>query len=343
METRHRIAVITSGGDAPGMNAALRSVVRGALSRQAEVVGFYTGYDGLINDDSVKLGVHSVSGIINRGGTILHTARSADFLTEPGRAKAYQVLEKHQCTGLIILGGDGSFRGARDLSHEYKFPVIGVPTTIDNDVGGTDYTIGFDTAVNNAILCIDKIRDTAESHERVFVVEVMGRNRGFIAMEAALAGGAEGILVPEIKPDLPALAERLIKGHRRGKTSSIVVVSEGAGGADMSARPGEDELPRSPSVSISYHVADVIAGLTGLEVRVCVLGHIQRGGPPTAFDRSLASRLGAAAVDHLLAGTHDVMVGRQMGKIVITSLDESLKESQALDKKVLDLVERLGR
>jgi 6-phosphofructokinase 1 len=343
MESKQKLAVITSGGDSPGMNAALRAVVRGATSRHVGVVGFYMGYDGLINDDFVELDVQSVSGIINRGGTILHTARSAAFLTKSGRAKAHQVLQKHQCTGLIVLGGDGSFRGARDLSHEYKFAVIGVPTTIDNDVGGTDYTIGFDTAINNAIMCIDKIRDTAESHERIFVVEVMGRNRGFIAVEAALAGGAEGLLVPEIKPDLPALAERLIKGHQRGKTSSIVVVSEGAGGADMASHPGKDELPRSPNMSISYHVADVIAELTGLEVRVCVLGHLQRGGPPSSFDRSLASQLGAAAVDHMLAGTHDVMVGRQMGKIVITSLDESLKETQALDRKVLDLVERLGR
>jgi 6-phosphofructokinase 1 len=339
----HKIAVVTSGGDAPGMNAALRAVVRTTLARHAEVVGFYSGYEGLIDDDYVDMAVHSVSGIINRGGTVLRTARSPRFLTPEGRKQAHSVLKKHQCTGIVVIGGDGSFRGAHDLAREYNFPVVGVPASIDNDVAGTDACIGFDTAVNTAIMGIDKIRETAESHERIFIVEVMGRSRGFIALEAALAGGAEGLLVPEVQPDLEKLAHRINAGHSRGKTSSIVVVSEGAGGADMAAHPEHDEMPRSPAVSISYHVAEVINRITGLEVRVCVLGHLQRGGPPTAFDRSLASQLGAAAVDLILADAHDVMVGRQSGRIVVSPIADAWEKCQALDYHMLELVERLGR
>ncbi|RTI10290.1 6-phosphofructokinase, partial [Thermus scotoductus] len=280
-----RIGVFTSGGDAPGMNAAIRAVVRQAYALGLEVVGIRRGYAGMILGEMVPLGVRDVANILQRGGTVLLTARSQEFLTEEGRAKAAEKLKAAGIEGLVAIGGDGTFRGAMRLLEEHKVPVVGVPGTIDNDLYGTDYTIGFDTAVNTALEAIDRIRDTAASHERVFFIEVMGRSSGFIALDVGLAGGAEVIAVPEEPVDPKTIAEGLMESLRRGKSSSIVVVAEGAypgGAAGLLA-------------AIQEHVR--------VEARVTVLGHIQRGGSPTAKDRILASRLGAAAVEALAGGT----------------------------------------
>ncbi|WP_126214058.1 6-phosphofructokinase, partial [Thermus scotoductus] len=274
-----RIGVFTSGGDAPGMNAAIRAVVRQAYALGLEVIGIRRGYAGMILGEMVPLGVRDVANILQRGGTVLLTARSQEFLTEEGRAKAAEKLKAAGIEGLVAIGGDGTFRGAMRLLEEHKVPVVGVPGTIDNDLYGTDYTIGFDTAVNTALEAIDRIRDTAASHERVFFIEVMGRSSGFIALDVGLAGGAEVIAVPEEPVDPKTIAEGLMESLRRGKSSSIVVVAEGAypgGAAGLLA-------------AIQEHVR--------VEARVTVLGHIQRGGSPTAKDRILASRLGAAAVE----------------------------------------------
>ncbi|WP_253705233.1 6-phosphofructokinase, partial [Thermus scotoductus] len=271
-----RIGVFTSGGDAPGMNAAIRAVVRQAYALGLEVIGIRRGYAGMILGEMVPLGVRDVANILQRGGTVLLTARSQEFLTEEGRAKAAEKLKAAGIEGLVAIGGDGTFRGAMRLLEEHKVPVVGVPGTIDNDLYGTDYTIGFDTAVNTALEAIDRIRDTAASHERVFFIEVMGRSSGFIALDVGLAGGAEVIAVPEEPVDPKTIAEGLMESLRRGKSSSIVVVAEGAypgGAAGLLA-------------AIQEHVR--------VEARVTVLGHIQRGGSPTAKDRILASRLGAA-------------------------------------------------
>ncbi|RTI08439.1 6-phosphofructokinase, partial [Thermus scotoductus] len=285
-----RIGVFTSGGDAPGMNAAIRAVVRQAYALGLEVIGIRRGYAGMILGEMVPLGVRDVANILQRGGTVLLTARSQEFLTEEGRAKAAEKLKAAGIEGLVAIGGDGTFRGAMRLLEEHKVPVVGVPGTIDNDLYGTDYTIGFDTAVNTALEAIDRIRDTAASHERVFFIEVMGRSSGFIALDVGLAGGAEVIAVPEEPVDPKTIAEGLMESLRRGKSSSIVVVAEGAypgGAAGLLA-------------AIQEHVR--------VEARVTVLGHIQRGGSPTAKDRILASRLGAAAVEALAGGTSGVMV-----------------------------------
>ncbi|WP_253724416.1 6-phosphofructokinase, partial [Thermus scotoductus] len=280
-----RIGVFTSGGDAPGMNAAIRAVVRQAYALGLEVIGIRRGYAGMILGEMVPLGVRDVANILQRGGTVLLTARSQEFLTEEGRAKAAEKLKAAGIEGLVAIGGDGTFRGAMRLLEEHKVPVVGVPGTIDNDLYGTDYTIGFDTAVNTALEAIDRIRDTAASHERVFFIEVMGRSSGFIALDVGLAGGAEVIAVPEEPVDPKTIAEGLMESLRRGKSSSIVVVAEGAypgGAAGLLA-------------AIQEHVR--------VEARVTVLGHIQRGGSPTAKDRILASRLGAASYPQLTPPT----------------------------------------
>ncbi|WP_126210116.1 6-phosphofructokinase, partial [Thermus scotoductus] len=279
-----RIGVFTSGGDAPGMNAAIRAVVRQAYALGLEVIGIRRGYAGMILGEMVPLGVRDVANILQRGGTVLLTARSQEFLTEEGRAKAAEKLKAAGIEGLVAIGGDGTFRGAMRLLEEHKVPVVGVPGTIDNDLYGTDYTIGFDTAVNTALEAIDRIRDTAASHERVFFIEVMGRSSGFIALDVGLAGGAEVIAVPEEPVDPKTIAEGLMESLRRGKSSSIVVVAEGAypgGAAGLLA-------------AIQEHVR--------VEARVTVLGHIQRGGSPPAQDRFLASRPGGAGAEgrHLL-------------------------------------------
>ncbi|MGB9858566.1 MAG: 6-phosphofructokinase [Moorellaceae bacterium] len=315
------IGVLTSGGDAPGMNAAVRAVVRKAQKMQMEVIGIARGYAGLIQGDFRRLDSGSVADTIHRGGTILLTARSEEFLTEAGRARALENARREGIEGLIVIGGDGSFRGALHL-HRKGFPVIGVPATIDNDIPGTDYTIGFDTALNTAVEAINKIRDTATSHERIFIVEVMGRASGQLALAAGLAGGAESILIPERPIDFDEVVSRLERGRQRGKLHSIIVVAEGVGSA--------------------IEVSREIARRTKLESRVTILGHIQRGGTPTAFDRILASRLGARAVELLAAGASGRMVGLQENRIVDVELEVVLHQKKEIDQEVYDLANDLA-
>src|SRR2546425_1144200 len=299
-----RIGLLTSGGDAPGMDAAIRAVVRHALGRSLEVVGIRRGYAGLLSGEIQPLTRAGVANIIQRGGTILATSRSAEFATAAGRTRAAGVLRGAGIEGLLVIGGEGTFHGATLLAEEHGVPVAGVPGTIDNDVYGMDFTIGFDTAVNTALGAIDRIRDTAASHERLFLVEVMGRTSGDIALAVGLAGGAEDVLIPEMPTDLLALGNELRQSWQRGKRSSIIVVAE-------SGEQGR-----------VFRVADEIRELTGLEPRVCVLGHIQRGGTPTARDRILASRLGAAAVDLLLDGG-GTMAGEVCGKVARVPLKDA--------------------
>ncbi|MFH0907340.1 MAG: 6-phosphofructokinase [bacterium] len=308
-----RLAVLTSGGDAPGMNACIRAIVRAGLQKGLEIMGFVRGYQGVVAGDFRLLDSRSVSNILQRGGTILHTARCPDFQTEEGLQRGAKTLSQVQVDALLVIGGDGSFRGAHELSRFWKGQIIGLPGTIDNDLYGTDFTIGFDTAVMTALESIDKIRDTADAHERFFLVEVMGRHSGFIALEVGVTGGAEEILVPEVPVDLPAICERLCAGKRRGKASSIIVVAEGAyeGGA--------------------YAVAEELRKLSGCDYRVCVLGHIQRGGSPSANDRLLASKLGVYAVDEALRGATGVMAGQINAELLLTPLPDTWGKRKAVD------------
>jgi 6-phosphofructokinase 1 len=294
-----RIGVLTSGGDAPGMNCAIRAVVRTAIYHGLEVMGIERGYAGLIDGAASQMGARSVGGIMNRGGTILRSARSEEFMTPEGRDAAAENLKRFLIEGLVVIGGDGTYRGAMKLADEHGVSCVGVPGTIDNDIGGTDYTIGFDTAINTALDAIDKIRDTAASHDRLFVVEVMGRGVGFIALSVGVAGGAEEILCPETASDIDAMCARLELGRKAGKTSSIVIVAEGdeTGGA---VKVGE-------RIREKTHFTDV---------RVCVLGHLQRGGAPTAYDRIMASRFGSEAVIALIRGEKNVMVAAENGEII---------------------------
>jgi 6-phosphofructokinase 1 len=312
-----KIGVLTSGGDAPGMNAAIRAVVRTAVFNKLDVVGIERGYSGLIHAEFMPMYLSSVADIIQRGGTILRTARCEEFTTVEGRQRAAGNLHKEGIDGIVIIGGDGSFRGAKAFSAEHNIPCIGVPGTIDNDIPCTDYTIGFDTAVNNVVDAINKIRDTATSHERTYVVEVMGRNSGFIALEAGLAGGAESILIPEVPVDVQEVIEKIWRGHSRGKLHSIIVVAEGAGSA----------------IEIGKQIKDK----TGFDTKITILGHIQRGGTPTAFDRNLASRLGAAAVDLLLAGKDKRVVGTVAGEIKDYDIDYVLSQTKTIDQGVYKL------
>jgi len=299
-----RIGILTSGGDAPGMNAAIRAAVRHALGKGLEVIGIRRGYAGLLAGEMRALTRAEVANIIQRGGTVLGTSRCEEFLDATGRARAAAVLQGAGIEGLIVVGGEGTFHGATLLAAEQGVKVAGVPGTIDNDVYGTDFTIGFDTAINTALEAIDRIRDTAASHERLFLVEVMGRTSGDIALGVGVAGGAEDVLIPEIPTDLIALGHELRQSWQRGKRSSIIVVAE-------SGEQGR-----------VFRIADEIRELTGLEPRVCVLGHIQRGGTPTARDRILASRLGAAAVDLLLDGG-GTMAGEVCGKVARVPLKDA--------------------
>ncbi|HHU76817.1 MAG TPA: 6-phosphofructokinase [Firmicutes bacterium] len=296
-----KIAVVTSGGDAPGMNAAIRAIVRKSIYHGLDVYGIKRGYLGMINQEIECLRLGSVADIIHRGGTILRTARSPEFLTMEGREKAFAFLKGERIDGLVIIGGDGSFRGAKVLE-DAGFSTIGVPGTIDNDIPFTDYSIGFDTAVNTVADAINKVRDTATSHERIYVIEVMGRSSGYIALQAGLAGGAETIIVPEAPFDLTEVCNRLMRGVKRGKLHSVILVAEGAASA--------------------FSVAEEIQKCVQMEVRVTILGHLQRGGTPTAFDRVLASRLGAKAVDLLLEGKKGCTVGFWKGEIIATPYDE---------------------
>ncbi len=316
-----KMAVLTSGGDAPGMNAAVRAAVRRAFYHGVQMFGVYHGYDGLIRGDIKEMTLGSVGDIIHRGGTILYTARSEEFRTEEGQQKAVEQLRKHGIEGLIVIGGDGSFRGAQKLTQK-GFPTIGVPGTIDNDIPCTDFTIGFDTALNTIVEAIDKIRDTATSHERTYIIEVMGRDAGDLALWAGLAAGAESIIIPEAEQDMNDILERLHAGHRRGKKHSIIIVAEGVGSAAQ--------------------YAEVIKEQTGWETRVTVLGHIQRGGSPTAFDRMLASRMGAAAVDLLLEGKADRMVGISNNQIIDVDFDEAFTKKHSLDLSVYHLARTLS-
>ena len=305
-----RIGVLTSGGDAPGMNAAIRSVVRYGVHHKLEVIGIFRGYAGLINGDLKPLDHRSVSGIINRGGTILETARCDEFLTEAGQRKAVEVLKRNEIDALVVIGGDGTYRGAIQLWDKWHIPCVGVPATIDNDLNGTDITIGADTAINTALEAIDKIRDTATSMKRIFVVEVMGRDSGFIAVNVALAGGAEEVLIPESSYDVEEMCQDIVEGNRKGKNSWIIVVAEGAAKADK--------------------VAEKITEITGLETRVTVLGHIQRGGAPTAWDRILATRLGATAVNLILNNEFGKAVGVQDGRINAVDLHRAVEEKETV-------------
>lgn len=321
MEKIKKIGILTSGGDAPGMNAAIRAVVRSGIYKGCRVYGIYGGYQGLINGDIERLYSADVSNIIQRGGTILKTARSAEFRTLGGRMKAAGQLAANGIDALVVIGGDGSFTGAGLLLKEHDIPVVGIPGTIDNDLYGTDYTIGYDTAVNTAIQAIDKIRDTANAHNRLFFVEVMGRDAGFIALRSGIASGAEAILIPELKTDIEDLEHYVNEEYDSQHSAGIVIVAEGEeeGGAYQIAERISKEHPE-------------------FDIRVSVLGHIQRGGNPSAFDRETASRLGYAAVEALLGDQKSVMIGIVNGKIVHVPFSQAVKNSKALNSALLDLV-----
>jgi len=314
-----KIAVMTSGGDAPGMNAAIRSVIRAASYYKLESVGIYRGYQGLIEGDIQNMTARSAHHLVQKGGTVLKTARSKEFMTKEGRKKAYDNLIKHEIDAMVVIGGDGSFTGAMVFNTEFDFPIIGIPGTIDNDIFGTDFTIGYDTALNTAIECIDKIRDTASSHNRLFFVEVMGRDAGHIALNAGIGAGAEEILIPEEDMGIDRLLVTLEKSRRSGKTSSLVVVAEGD-------KTGENVF------ELAKYVEE---NLPQYDVRVSVLGHMQRGGAPSCFDRVLASRMGVHAVELLIDGQSNVMVGLQNGKMTTTVLENAIKEHNLIDKEIL--------
>lgn len=314
-----KIGVLTSGGDSPGMNAAIRSVVRTCAFHNIECVGIYRGYQGMIEGDFTEMGPRSVNNIINKGGTVLKSARSAEFRTAEGRKKAYDNLVKEGIDAFVVIGGDGSFTGALLFNEEYKFPVMGIPGTIDNDIFGTSHTLGYDTALNTVVDCIDKIRDTASSHNRLFFVEVMGRDAGHIALNAGIGAGAEEILIPEEDLGLERLLDSLKKSKASGKSSSIVVIAEG------------DKIGKNVFELKDY----VESNLPEYDVRVSVLGHMQRGGTPSCFDRVLASRLGVKAVESLLDGVSNFMVGLKNDKVNLTPLSHAIKGKSEIDTELL--------
>jgi 6-phosphofructokinase 1 len=316
-----RIAVLTSGGDSPGMNAAIRAVARTCVFNEKECIGVMRGYEGLIDGDYIPLNRASVGGILHRGGTILKTARSERFKTEEGRKTALRNLQAAEIEGLVVIGGDGSFRGAK-LLHEMGMPTIGVPGTIDNDVAGTDETIGFDTAVNTALEAVMRLRDTASSHDRLFIVEVMGRNAGFLALEIAVATGAEYVVVPELPVSIGNLCQKLRISHAEKKSHTLIILAEGV----MTANEMKDKLQDTG----------------GYDARVTVLGYIQRGGSPTSFDAILASRMGAYATESLFIGKSGVMVGNVNHRMVLSDLERSWTEQKSLSPEMLNLVEKLN-
>ena len=321
-----RIGVLTSGGDAPGMNAAVRAVVRASSYFSVECVAIYKGYQGLIDDETKLMNARSVNNIINKGGTILKSARCLEFRTSEGRKKAYETIKKNTIDALIVIGGDGSFSGAMVFHSEFNFPVIGIPGTIDNDIYGTTHTIGFDTALNTVIDAIDKIRDTAISHNRLFFVEVMGRDAGHIALNTGIGAGAEEILVPEEDMGLDRLLESLKRSEKTGKSSSIVVIAEG------------DKTGKNV-----FEIAEYVEkNLPYYEVRVSVLGHMQRGGSPSCFDRVLASRMGVHAVESLLKGVSNVMVGIDNSQMILTPLESSIKGKTKINKNLIQVSEILS-
>lgn len=321
-----KIAVYTSGGDAPGMNACIRAVVRGAVYYGVEVYGIRRGYNGMIAGDMYQMTSHSVSNIIQRGGTILKSARSKAFFTRDGRLQAHEQLKKLEIEGLIAIGGNGTFTGAEIFYNEFGLPSVGVPGTIDNDLYGTDYTIGYDTAVNTALEAIDKIRDTADSHDRIFFIEVMGRDSGYIAIQCGIAGGAEFVMVPEILTPINEVVDTLKQGWSRSKSSSIVVVAE-----------GDEE-------GSAAEVADKIKTKVGgdIDIRVTTLGHIQRGGTPTAYDRILASRLGLGALEGLLNGQKNVMAGVMNNELVYTPFHDTITKQKPITDDLLRMVKILS-
>ena len=311
-----KIAVLTSGGDAPGMNAAIRAVVRSAIDNGIEVMGVQRGYAGLINGELAPMNRNSVSDIVHRGGTILKTARCPEFKTEEGRQKAANVLKVFGVDGLVVIGGDGSFTGARLLS-KLGVATVGIPGTIDNDLSYTEYTIGFDTALNTVLDAINKLRDTSSSHERVSIVEVMGRHCGDLALYAGIAGGAEDVIVPEIDFDKDQLCKTILEGKLKGKTHSLILLAEGVGGASKLAKYVEE--------------------MTGIETRATILGHIQRGGSPSGFDRILASKMGVKAVEVLMEGRSARVIGLENGKIMDQDIDEALSIPRKFDEKLYDI------
>ncbi len=320
-----RIAVLTSGGDSPGMNAAIRAVVRTGNYYGLEVYGIMRGFQGLLEDDIMRMDNRSVANIIQRGGTILKTARCKEFMTPEGRQKAYDILKARGINGLVIIGGDGSFRGAVDFTREHDLPCIGIAGTIDKDIQGTDFTIGFDTAVNTAVEAIDKIRDTADAHDRLFIIEVMGRDAGYIALHSGIATGAENILVPEQKTDFEGIIASLQEKERRRKLVNLIIVAEGdeSGGANEVAATIKKRMPN-------------------IETRVAILGHIQRGGAPTCLDRLIASRMGYHAVECLLEGRYDVFVGIQNNKMNYIPLDKVGKRKGKINDEWMKIVKILA-
>ena len=319
------IGILTSGGDAPGMNAAIRAVTRSAIYSGFRVKGIYRGYRGLITGEIMEFKTQNVSNIIQVGGTILKTARCKEFQTPEGRKIAYEMLQKEGIDALVVIGGDGSLTGARIFATEYNFPIVGLPGTIDNDLYGTDKTIGYDTALNTIMQCVDKIRDTATSHERLFFIEVMGRDAGFLALNGAIATGAEAAIIPEISTEVDQLEELIKNGFRKSKNSSIVLVAESpiTGGAMALAERVKNEYPQ-------------------YDVRVTILGHLQRGGSPTAVDRILASRMGAAAIDALLDDQRNVMIGISNDEIVYVPFAKAIKNDKPINRDLLNTLRRLS-
>lgn len=319
------VGVLTSGGDAPGMNAAIRAITRSAIYEGWKVMGIYRGYEGLINGEIKEFKSQDVSNTIQRGGTILKTARSKEFMTPEGKAKAYENIKKFGIDALIVIGGNGSLTGAQELAKIYDIPVIGLPGTIDNDLYGTDTTIGYDTAMNTIVDCVDKVRDTANSHDRIFFIEVMGRDAGFLAQNSAIASGAEAAIIPEDKTDVDQLEQFISRGFRKSKNSSIVIVSESkeSGGANYYAERVRNEYPQ-------------------YDVRVTILGHLQRGGTPTAADRILASRLGYASIEALKEGQRNVMIGVQNNQIVYIPIQRAIKMNKPIDRELIDVLNVLS-
>lgn len=318
------IGILTSGGDAPGMNAAIRAITRSAICNGFTVKGIYRGYDGLINGEIKEFTTEDVSNIIQTGGTILRTARSTEFLTPKGKEKAYQQLVKHGIDALIVIGGDGSLTGARDFAEMYDVPCVGLPGTIDNDLYGTDSTIGYDTTLNTITWCVDKIRDTAHSHERIFFVEVMGRDAGFLAQNSAIASGAEAAIIPEYNTDSDQLVKFMERGIRKSKRSCIVIVSE------------------SPKCGAMYYANRVTKEYPQFDVRVSILGHLQRGGSPSAQDRILASRLGVGAIEALLQGQRNIMVGIRNDQVVYVPFVEAVTREKPISMELIKVLNELS-
>ncbi|MCI6504562.1 MAG: 6-phosphofructokinase [Prevotella sp.] len=318
------IGILTSGGDAPGMNAAIRAVTRAGIYSGFNIKGIYRGWEGLINDDVKTFTTENVSGIITQGGTILKTARSKEFMTPEGRQKAYDNLVKEEIDALVIIGGNGSLTGAKIFAQEYDVCCIGLPGTIDNDLYGTDATIGYDTTMNTIMECVDRIRDTAQSHERIFFIEVMGRDAGFLAQNSAIACGAEAAIIPEEATDEDQLAEFMKRGIRKSKKSCIVIVSE------------------SPKCGAMYYADRVKNEFPGYDVRVSILGHLQRGGSPTARDRILASRTGVGAIEAIIQGQRNVMIGVRNNEVVYVPFSEAIRSDKPLDKKLFKVLNELS-